>query len=119
MQTLTNIRLIAKEIQTIKNIIKNYNPQVEKGFTLIEVLIAVVILGVSFTVLLNLLYQGQKSLAISQDTFYNFLTVDSAIKEGKTNGINIKTKEFNIMSLPLVERTYEKNGIYLKTYQPK
>lgn len=90
-----------------------------KAFTLVEVLIAVVILGISFTVLLNLLYQGQKDLAIAQDTFYNFLMIDGAVKEGKTNNINITTKELNVMSLPLIEKTYEKNGIYLKTYQPK
>ncbi len=91
----------------------------EKGFTILEVLIAVVVLGVSFTVLLGLLHQSKRNLAITQDTFYNFLILNNAVEEGKTTDINITTKEINIMSLPIVERTYEKNGIYIKTYQPK
>jgi prepilin-type N-terminal cleavage/methylation domain-containing protein len=91
----------------------------EKGFTILEVLIAVVVLGVSFTVLLGLLHQSKRNLAITQDTFYNFLILNNAVEEGKTTDINITTKKINIMSLQIIERTYEKNGIYIKTYQPK
>ena len=91
----------------------------KEGFTLIEVLIATVILGITFTVLLGLLYQAQRDLNIAKTVSYNFLILDSSIKEGRYEGINIKTREINILSIPVIETTYEKNGVYIKTYQAK
>ncbi|MGB9767249.1 MAG: type IV pilus modification PilV family protein [Sulfurihydrogenibium sp.] len=90
-----------------------------RGFTLIEVLIAIVIVGVSFTVLFELLYRGQKDLSEAKNLFYNFLIVDGKLKQGDLSNLSITTREINVMSLPILERTYEKNGVYIRTYQPK
>lgn len=91
----------------------------QKGFTLIEVLIATVILGITFTVLLGLLYQAQRDLNLAKTLSINFLMLDSSIKEGRFEGINVKVREINILSIPVIETTYEKDGVYIKTYQAK
>jgi prepilin-type N-terminal cleavage/methylation domain-containing protein len=91
----------------------------QKGFTLIEVLIATVVLGITFTVLLGLLYQAQRDLNLAKTLSINFLMLDSSIKEGRFEGINVKVREINILSIPVIETTYEKDGVYIKTYQAK
>ncbi len=91
----------------------------QRGFTLIEVLIATVIIGITFTVLLGILYQAQKDLNLVKTVFYNFLILDSSIKEGKYEGINITSREINVLSIPIIEKTYERNGVYIKTYDAK
>jgi prepilin-type N-terminal cleavage/methylation domain-containing protein len=90
-----------------------------RGFTLIEVLVAITIIGISFTVLFNLLYEAQKNLDLSEKNFNNFLIVDSAIKENNYEKIHVSEKEINILSVPLIEKIYEKDGVYLKLYQAK
>ncbi|MCX7760991.1 MAG: prepilin-type N-terminal cleavage/methylation domain-containing protein [Hydrogenothermaceae bacterium] len=89
----------------------------KKGFTLLEILIAITIIGVTFTVAYGLLYKSRADLDYTLKLFDNFLYIDSSIKEGKTSDLNKTEKD--IPGYPIKEITYEKNGVYIKLYQIK
>lgn len=89
----------------------------KKGFTLLEVLIAITLIGITFTTAYSLLYKARSDYGYTRQLFENFLYIDSAIKEGKTQ--NLKKTEKDIKEYPVKEITYEKDGIFIKVLQPK
>ena len=70
-----------------------------RGFTLIEVLIAVVILGVSLTVIFSVITQAVKLVRDTENNFNNLISLDEAIKLEKPTSAQIEEKllkEYNL-----------------------
>lgn len=88
-----------------------------RAFTLLEVLIAITILGVTFTTVYSLLYKAKSDFGYAQKMFDSFLYIDGAIKENKTS--DLKKTERDLQGYPIREIIYEKDGISIKIYQPK
>lgn len=88
-----------------------------RGFTLLEVLIAITVIGITFTVGYNLLYRAHSDLDYTQRLLENFLYLDSKIKQGDSSGIKKTEKE--ISGYPIKEIVYEKDGVILKVYQSR
>lgn len=89
----------------------------KEGFTLLEVLIAITLIGITFTTAYSLLYKAHSDYGYTKQLFENFLYIDSAIKEGNTE--NLKKTEKDIKVYPIKEITYEKDGVFIKVLQPK
>lgn len=64
-----------------------------RGFTLIEVLIAIVIIAVAFGVLFDLLYKAKKDIEVCEKNFSDTAQLDSKIKLGKYEGLNLKVRQ--------------------------
>lgn len=64
-----------------------------RGFTLIEVVIALVIIAFAFGVLLDLLYKAKKDIEVSHKIFADTVELDSKIKLGKYEGLNLMVRE--------------------------
>ena len=79
----------------------------ERGFTLLEVLVALLILVFSFSVLLGLLEQSLKTSQRSEQTLNNFLCLDNSYKLRKFGNLSVQRVEL------------EDYGITLKVYRCK
>ena len=79
-----------------------------KGFTLLEVLIALAILTSSFLVLFQLVYQARVNYFNSKQTFENLLYVDSKIKEGNYSNLNVSNSQIEILGIKINRSTFEK-----------
>ncbi len=82
-----------------------------RGFTLIEVLIAVVILGVSLTVIFSVITQAVKIVRETENNFNNLISLDEAIKLEKPTSAQIEEKllkEYNLKAI-----IYRKGGVEL------
>ncbi len=58
----------------------------ERGFTLIEVLIALTVISVAFTSLLEILSTAAGGLEKAQRRFENLIVLDRKLKEGVSKG---------------------------------
>ncbi|WP_299227579.1 prepilin-type N-terminal cleavage/methylation domain-containing protein [Sulfurihydrogenibium sp.] len=90
-----------------------------KGFTLLEVLIALAILTSSFLVLFQLVYQARANYFYSKQTFENLLYVDSKIKEGNYLDLNVSNSQIEILGIKINRSTFEKNGVYIDIFNVK
>ncbi|MCX7739236.1 MAG: prepilin-type N-terminal cleavage/methylation domain-containing protein [Hydrogenothermaceae bacterium] len=88
-----------------------------RGFTLLEMLIAISVIGITFTVGYNLLYKAQSDFEYTHKLLNNFLYLNSKIKQGNTS--DLKKTEKELQGYPIKEITYEREGIYLKVYIQK
>ena len=73
-----------------------------RGFTLIEVLIAVVILGVSLTVIFSVITQAVKLVGETENNFNDLISLDEAIKLEKPTNAQIEEKllkEYNLKAI--------------------
>jgi len=64
-----------------------------KGFTLIEVVIAVTIIAIAFGVLLDLLYKAKEDIEISEKIFTDTVELDSKVKLENFEGLNLMVRE--------------------------
>lgn len=86
------------------------------GFTLIELLIAFSIVAITFPVLLNLLSYGMKLYRDSAERFTNLILLDSKVKEGKLQGLEVKEEE--VPDFPRVKEViYTYKGVFLVEYR--
>jgi prepilin-type N-terminal cleavage/methylation domain-containing protein len=90
-----------------------------KGFTLLEVLIALAILTSSFLVLFQLVYQARANYFNSKQTFENLLYIDSKIKEGNYSDLNVSNSQIEILGIKINKTTFEKNSVYIDIFYVK
>ncbi len=67
--------------------------QSERGFTLIELIVAFSIIAITFSVLLELLSSGIELYDASNRKFSDLLTLDSKVKEGKLQEVDVKEED--------------------------
>ncbi len=82
-----------------------------RGFTLLEVVIAISIIAVTFTVLFEVLSVALSRYEDAKTKFNNIIFLDTKIKERNFEGIEIKRKR-----LPDFPRITEKMYIYQDVY---
>ncbi len=89
--------------------------QCEKGFTLVELLIAFVIVAVTFSSLLDLLSTGLSLYDGSNQKFEDLITLDAKVKEGKLK--DIKVHEAEVPDFPRVKEViYTYGDIFIVRY---
>jgi len=89
-----------------------------KGFTLVEVLLALIILSVCFTVLLDLISDATKGLEEGESTFSNLLTLDRKLKLFDYEGLDVNIKE--LPDFPRIkEVTYSYKNLSLTRYEAR
>ncbi len=88
----------------------------EKGFTLLELLIAITIIGISFTVLLEVLSSSAREYSSSDESFRTFLELDKKLKERNYEGLEVK--EEKLPDFPSAkEVTYSLDGLFFIKYE--
>ncbi len=88
----------------------------ERGFTLIEVVVALIIISVAFTALLDILSNATRKLSHSENTFDNLLVLDRKLKLGDHEGLKIESR--SLPDFPRIkEVTYSYDGIYFIRYE--
>ena len=73
----------------------------KRGFTLLEVLVALLILVLSFSVLLGLLEQALKTSQRAQQLFSRFLCLDNAYKRNKLDRLSTRRIELEKYGLTI------------------
>jgi len=86
-----------------------------RGFTLLEVLIALTILGLSLTVIFSLFSQTSTYLQRLKRDWENFRVLDKKVKLGSTEGIKVERKELKEYNVRV--KIYKKDGIELITLE--
>lgn len=90
----------------------------ERGFTLIEVLIALTVVSVAFTVLLETLSQAMRGYRRAEETFSNMLVLDSKLKEGDHEGVKVHSKK--LPDFPnMREVVYSYGDVFFIRYEVK
>lgn len=89
-----------------------------RGFTIIEVIIAIVILVIAFGVLFDMLLKAKKDIESSKRVFENTIELDRKIKLKDFENIEISEK--NLPDYPkVIEKTYTYGSIYFVIYEIK
>lgn len=83
----------------------------ERGFTLIEVVVALIIISIAFTTLLDVLSSTTRKLENSEGTFEDFITLDRKLKLGDHEGLEVKSRK-----LPDFPRIKEITYFYKSTF---
>lgn len=89
-----------------------------KGFTLLEVLVATVLLGVFFSVLFDLLSNARRDYYSSQTLYTDMLLLNNKLVLNQKENLEVKKEPFK--DYPQIEETtysYGKAQIYI--YTPK
>ncbi len=90
----------------------------EKGFTLIEVLIALIIIATAFTALLDLLGQSRRNFSASRQTFEDMILLDRKIKLGDHEGIVVKRTP--VPDFPAIkEALYSYGDVFFVRYEQR
>jgi len=89
-----------------------------KGFTLIETLIALSIIVITFTVFLDLLARARYMLEEETKRFEDMVILDTKIKRGELKDVEIR--ESTVKDFPeLKEVIYIYNTVYFKRYEQR
>jgi len=89
-----------------------------EGFTLIETIIALSIIALSFTVFLDLLARARYVMEEEKQRFEDMIILDTKIKLGDLKGVSLK--ERSMKDFPgLVEVIYSYGSISFKRYEKK
>ncbi len=90
----------------------------EDGFTLLEVVIALSIIAIAFTTLLEVLSVASSKYEDSRDTFEDMVFLDRKLKEKNHEGIDVRRRE--LPDFPKIkEVTYSYRGIFFIRYEAK
>jgi prepilin-type N-terminal cleavage/methylation domain-containing protein len=60
-----------------------------RGFTLLELMVAVIVLAVGFSVVFELLHRARLEYENSKKVFEDLLSLNNDLVEGRTEGINM------------------------------
>ncbi len=89
-----------------------------EGFTLIEVVIALSIIAVAFTTLLEVLSYLTKEISSAEERLKDVITLDRKVKEGDLEGVSVERRD--VPDYPVVrEVTYRLGGVFLIRYEEK
>lgn len=87
-----------------------------KGFTLLEVVIALTVIAVGFTTLIEFISVARERLARAEETFTNFLYLDGKVKRRNYEGLDVK--EVKLPDFPrIVETTYAYRDVFFVRYK--
>lgn len=88
------------------------------GFTLLEVVVALVIVSVAFTVLLEFLSDSARRLEEAERTFEDVLLLDSKLKRGDHEGLEVKRKR--LPDFPSIkEAVYRYGEVFFVRYEAR
>lgn len=89
-----------------------------RGFTLLELVVAIAVLGVGFSVVFELLSQARLEYAQAQSLQKDLFELNNALVEGKLDALEIKRK--NLEDYPALEEvSYRLGSAEVFTYQLK
>ena len=86
-----------------------------KGFTLLEVVIAFTILGITLSVLFTLLSQSTNTLEKLKRNWEDLITLDKKINLGSTEGVEVYEKKLEEYNLRV--KIYRKGNVELITIE--
>lgn len=89
-----------------------------RGFTLIEVLIAISIVVISLGVLFDIIYKANRDLDFVKKTFEDTIVLDSKIKLNDTKDVEISEKSLSIYP-QILEKEYKYREVYFFKYELK
>ncbi len=85
-----------------------------RGFTLIEVLIALSVLVITFSVLFELLFSARKDYELARSLFQDMSILNNKILENKLEGVQVRERELrDYPGIKEVELSYGSAVIYL------
>ena len=88
----------------------------EKGFTLIEVLVALTVVAVAFTILFETLSSAGKKYEEAEELFEAVLRLDAKLKLGDHEGVEVK--ERTLPDFPRIkEKVYSYRGVFFIRYE--
>ncbi len=90
----------------------------ERGFTLLEVVVALIIISIAFTVLLELLSDSAERLGRAEATFGEVLLLDTKLKRGDHEGLEVKRRR--LPDFPgIKEAIYHYGEVFFVRYEAK
>jgi prepilin-type N-terminal cleavage/methylation domain len=85
-----------------------------RGFTLIEVLIALSVLVITFSVLFELLLSARKDYELARSLYQDMSILNNKILENKLDGVQVRERELkDYPGIKEVELSYGSAVIYL------
>jgi len=85
-----------------------------KGFTLIEVLIALSVLVITFSVLFELLLSARKDYELAKNLYQDISILNNKILENRLEGVRVRERELkDYPGIKEVELSYGSAVIYL------
>jgi len=85
-----------------------------KGFTLIEVLIALSVLVITFSVLFELLLSARKDYELAKNLYQDISILNNKILENRLDGVQVRERELkDYPGIKEVELSYGSAVIYL------
>jgi prepilin-type N-terminal cleavage/methylation domain-containing protein len=85
-----------------------------RGFTLIEVLIALSVLVITFSVLFELLLSARKDYELARNLYQDMSLLNNKILENKLEGVQVRERELkDYPGIKEVELSYGSAVIYL------
>jgi len=85
-----------------------------RGFTLIEVLVALSVLVITFSVLFELLLSARKDYELAKSLYQDMSTLNNKILENRLEGVQVRERELkDYPGIKEVELSYGSAVIYL------
>jgi prepilin-type N-terminal cleavage/methylation domain-containing protein len=85
-----------------------------RGFTLIEVLIALLVLVITFSVLFELLLSARKDYELTKSLYQDMSILNNKILENRLEGVQVRERELkDYLGIKEVELSYGSAVIYL------
>ncbi|MFZ8860505.1 MAG: type II secretion system protein [Thermocrinis sp.] len=85
-----------------------------RGFTLIEVLIALSVLVITFSVLFELLLSARKDYELTKSLYQDMSILNNKILENRLEGVQVRERELkDYLGIKEVELSYGSAVIYL------
>jgi prepilin-type N-terminal cleavage/methylation domain-containing protein len=89
-----------------------------RGFTLVEVLVALMIIATAFTALLELLSGARLNYAQGRDLFEKMIYLDTKLKLGEHEDLSVKREP--VPDFPAIrEAVYSYEDVFFIRYEPK
>jgi prepilin-type N-terminal cleavage/methylation domain-containing protein len=90
--------------------------KVKKGFTLVEVLVAFIILAVSYTVLIYLHSNAMKTYYHAENLFKIVLKLDNYLTGEVVEGVEVSREKMKVRGLTIVQETFKTSSGKVSAY---